>query len=106
MKADDLMNIALEIRQSRVANKKEFFTEKYPEFARMYPQLMNMSIDPTADFRHLSFIMQQLKAVESNRVTLEAASIKVGEVFAEEYVKPIVDRLDAEKASASSSNDA
>ena len=100
MKADELMNIAQEIRQSRVVEKKVYFTAKYPEFARTHPQLMIMAIDPTADFRHLSFLLQQLKAVESNHVTFEDASIKVGEVFAEQYVKPIVDRLDAERAAS------
>lgn len=101
--ADTILQIASEIRNSPiypVSHKKNVFAEKYPEFATAYPQLLTMATDPTADFGHISFMMNQLKAVQSQRVSLHDASVKVGEVFAAKYVTPIVERLDAEKAKA------
>jgi hypothetical protein len=99
--ADTLLMICLEIRDSPlypVSHKKNVFAEKYPDYATAYPQLLNMAVDPTADFTHLAFMMKQLKEVQSQRVSLHDASVKIGELFATQYVTPIVERLDAEKA--------
>jgi len=99
MTSEELLQISIEIRNSmlRPVEKKPYFTEKYPEFAESYPQLFQMAIDPSADFNHITFLMQQLKAVETKKASFRDASVTVGEVFAAKYVTPIVERLDAER---------
>jgi len=106
LSAEALMTIANEIRQSPIPRdrKKDAFTEKYPDFAASYPQLLEMCTDPTADFAQLAYLLGQMKAVEDRAVTFEQASVQVGQVFADRYVTPIVDRLDAEKAAKKRKN--
>lgn len=69
-------------------NTKNFFAEKYPDFAQHYPTLFEKLFDPNLDITTLRYMLAQKEKMNSNKLTEHDASIKVGTLLVDKYVKP------------------
>jgi hypothetical protein len=90
MKSDKIVAISEDIRVSDVQDKDAHFSNKYPNFKKSYPTLFEMCCADHFDVKKMDFMIRMLKGVEENKVTQHNASVCVGQVLYDEYVKPIV----------------
>ena len=65
--------------------------EKYPVFAEDYKQLFSQTVTGTLEPGMFKYMIMMLKQVEGGNMTEHSASIKVGEVLVDKYVKPLID---------------
>jgi hypothetical protein len=87
---EKIYDIAHEIKSSSMLNKQHVFKEKYPEFAEKYPTLFGMCCDPNSDISKLDYLLNMLKNIQTDRMTQHVASVNVGQILFDEYVKPVV----------------
>lgn len=77
-----------------MASKKhstEYYSTKYAEFKKDYPMLFIMCSQPGGvDIDKLRYMMSMWSQVQTNAVTQDKASEKIGQVLFDEYVKPVV----------------
>lgn len=100
LKANQVASIVNDIKQMRQTQSKskdfsqeEFessLTEKYPEFSENYKQIFKQAVDGTLNEAMFSYMLMMLKQVETGSVSEHAASVKVGQVLVDEYVKPLI----------------
>lgn len=92
MDPDTILRITSEIAQSRQTpvERKQHYGFIYKEFAEAYPTLMEMACNAksTADLSHLGYMMNQWRQVQSGAVSQNDASIKVGSLLVDKYIKP------------------
>lgn len=83
---DNLNEIIDDIRTN--LNTKAFFTEKYPDFAKHYPTLFEKLFDQNLDITTLRYMLNQKEKMNTHKLTEHDASIKVGTLLVDKYVKP------------------
>lgn len=69
-------------------NTKAYYTEKYPDFAKHYPTLFEKLFDPNLDIATLRYMLNQKDKMNHNKLTEHDASVKVGTLLVDKYVKP------------------
>ena len=52
------------------------------------------------------YMLDKMKAIQAQQTNFEDASKEVGQKFADEYVQPLVDKLDAKKEAKKAKRDA
>jgi hypothetical protein len=67
---------------------KEFYVNKYPEFSEQYPYLLEKLYELNFDKDTLRYMLNQKQQMDSNKLTEHDASVKVGTVLVDKYVKP------------------
>ena len=80
----------LDIRNSNMPNKKEYFSRKYSEFKETYPRLFECAFDPEFSLDYLDFMLDMQKKVDKNDVTLSNADQIVYDKLQDVYVKPYI----------------
>jgi hypothetical protein len=88
---DEILRIGTEIKESTLyplSYKRDYFAQRYPQFAESYPALLTMSCTPQFDLSQLKFMVQRLKSVQANNTTVHDASVAVGQKLVNTYVKP------------------
>ena len=70
----------------------EAFKAKYPDFFAKYPVLSEKVFDPAVDKATLKYMLEQKQRIESNRSSEYDASVKVGSMLVDRYVKPDLER--------------
>lgn len=66
----------------------EHFKTKYPDFFEKYPVLSEKVFDPNIDKDTLRYMLEQKYRIEANRQSEYDASVKVGSLLVDRYVKP------------------
>ena len=84
--------------------KKEFgevMVSKYTYLSdnskTMFEKCIDGEMDNPDQMQKLEYMLSMLERVQSKQNTYENVSKEIGQKFADEYVKPLVDKLDAEK---------
>lgn len=69
-------------------NSKEFFKDKYTEFASNCPHLFDKLFEKDLDRVTLNYMLNQKQKMEANKLSEHDASVKVGTLLVDKYVKP------------------
>ena len=69
-------------------NTKEFFRNKYSDFASNCPHLFDKLFENNLDRATLNYMLYQKQKMDSNKLTEYDASVKVGSMLVDKYVKP------------------
>lgn len=67
---------------------KEGYITKYKEFSENYPTLFEKLFEPNLDKAVLRYMLNQKGKMNTNKQTEHTASIKVGTMLVDKYVKP------------------
>ena len=92
-----IFNIKKDRKSNRALLKKSFIEfetmmkEKYPVFSEKYPEIFKQAIMGTLDMGMFKYMLIMLKQMESGSITEHNASVKVGQVLVDKYVKPLID---------------
>jgi hypothetical protein len=90
LKSSEIYDIIKEIR-FKCDNNQVIDENDYKEFREIYPNIFNMVISNNFNndtLKQLNFLLDQLKQIENNKISEYNASVKVGTVFVDKYVKP------------------
>ena len=68
----------------------EMMLTKYNTFAEDYPGIYKKTVEGTMNKNMFNFMLQMMKQVESKDVTEHNASVKIGEMLVNKYVKPVI----------------
>tara|TARA_B100001093_G_scaffold466728_1_gene485349 strand:+ start:308 stop:685 length:378 start_codon:yes stop_codon:yes gene_type:complete len=68
----------------------EMMLEKYSAFADDYPGIYKKTVEGTMNKNMFNYMLQMMKQVESSDVTEHNASVKIGEMLVNKYVKPVI----------------
>lgn len=83
-------------------NREEFIAKMETTYSYLKESsntiFKNLIEEDDFDMKKLKYMVDMMKSMKSKEKTLESASKEVGEKFAEEYIKPLVEKLDKEKA--------
>jgi hypothetical protein len=86
-----IQEILDDIENNSNKNKiKELYSIKYPLFKQNYPTLFEKLFDSTFDKKMLNLMLEEKKNIDSNEISRHNASVKIGEVLVDKYVKPML----------------
>jgi hypothetical protein len=97
---EEIEAIAIEIAKDKSTESKklEIYGAKYPQFKEDYPRLFDMCCEPGGiNMTQLRYMMSMWTKVQNNTLTQEGASVQVGQVFFDKYVKPVVPKMETKK---------
>lgn len=99
LSSNEIISIVTKIKQAtgNAREKQRQFRKQYTEFADKYPSLFQMACEPDFDIKRLEFMLSMRDNVGNNRISQHQASVKVGENLFQQYVKPLVDKAEAQK---------
>lgn len=86
---DDLKNVLYEIEKSPLnpKDKEKYFVTQYADISNKYPMIIKKACEEGFDFPKMFWMMEQKNKVDSNEMTQHDASVEVGEVLVNEYIK-------------------
>jgi hypothetical protein len=90
MKATEIEIIVKEIREKK-EKKIEIKDTDYLEFKKNYEFLYNMCIKEDFDNKQFEFFLFKLKQIEHNTISEYDASVSIGTLLVEKYVKPQIE---------------
>lgn len=67
---------------------KEFYDIKYPSFSKRYPTLSEKVFEKNFDINIIKYMLSQMKKMNNNKQSEKDASIKVGTLLVDKFVKP------------------
>lgn len=81
--------IVKEIHYSNISKKekKRYFEKKYSKFVEKYPTLFTMSLSEDFDIKRFEYMMKLKKSVDNDKLSQHDASVKVGKMLYDVYVK-------------------
>jgi hypothetical protein len=68
----------------------DFYESKYPGFSSNYPVLSEKLFEKDLDKDTLKYLLNEKQKIAQNKTTQHDASIKVGSLLVDRYVKPLV----------------
>ena len=90
-------------------NREEFIAKMETTYSYLKESsntiFKNLIEEDDFDMKKLKYMVDMMKSMKSKEKTFESASKEVGEKFAEEYIKPLVEKLDKEKAKKAENED-
>lgn len=87
MKSPEINKIVKEIRQ-KITNNIPVNDQDYEDFKKEYPMLYKTSMAKDFEQRQLDFFLMKLKQIEDNKTSEHDASVSVGSLLVDKYVKP------------------
>jgi hypothetical protein len=87
--SEEIVNIVRDIRKSDISNveqRKMHYKKVYPVFAECYTHLFDMVCAKDFDEEKFAYMLKMREQIESNKRTLEKASVEVGQKFFDIYV--------------------
>lgn len=81
----NVQNIINEILSEK--KEKPFYEEKYPEFFETMPVLSSKVFESNFDKNILQYMLQQKQHMDDSKTTEYDASVKVGTILVDKYVK-------------------
>lgn len=90
MDSQIIKHIALEINDSPLPIEKRdaVYSHKYAEFKETYPTLFKMACARAVNATLLDSLLEQLNGIKTNNQSQHEASVQVGQVLFEKFVKP------------------
>lgn len=90
---ETLKKVLLEMEASllKEKEKEEYFVTKYKTVADEYPMIIKKACEPDFDYSKIFWMLDKKLEVDSQRLSQHDASVEVGEVLVNEYIKPIID---------------
>ena len=89
---------------------REVMESKFPDFSKskkiLFEKCINGDFTQHQEMSKLMYMLDKMKQIQAQQTNFEDASKEVGQKFADEYVQPLVDRLDAKKEAKKSKRDA
>ena len=95
--ANDVQRIVKEILRYKKKSKKslvefeEQMKEEYSGFAENYPEIFKSAVEGSLDMTMFNYMISMLRQMEKGAINERNASIAVGQVLVDKYVKPLVD---------------
>lgn len=81
----EVVNEILKDKMSRA-----FYEKKYPSFFKRYPTLSEKIFDPSFDESIVRYMLNQMEKMNRNKQSERDASIKVGSLLVDTFVKPAI----------------
>lgn len=72
----------------RNKESKDFYEKKYPSFSKRYPILSEKIFEKDVDINIINYMISQMKKINQNEQSERNASIKVGSLLVDKFVKP------------------
>ena len=93
LSSEEILTIVTEISQFNWSQKEKqrVYRKKFPEFVEKYPILFEMSTKDNFDFQRLKFMLSLRNGIDNQSISQHDASVKVGQVLYNAYVKDKVD---------------
>ena len=88
MDSSSLQHVIDDILINPSSLSKEEFQQKYADFFTKYPTLSEKVFDDKLDKQTLRYLLTQKSKMETNNQTEYDASVKVGSMLVDKYVKP------------------
>lgn len=89
---------------------REVMESKFPDFSKskkiLFEKCINGDFTQPQEMSKLMYMLDKMKAIQAQETNFEDASKEVGQKFADEYVQPLVDKLDAKKEAKKAKRDA
>ena len=73
---------------------KHKLKKKYNNLSTKFPTIFEKTINGTMDMNRLKFMLNMINKVNNNEITEHNASVQIGEKLVNEYVKPMIDKLE------------
>lgn len=87
MSTENILTIVNTIRESKVANKEQYFENIYANFKKKYPTLYAKACsNDEMDVANLTYMLGMLNKMNSENVTQYDASAQVGQMLYEKYI--------------------
>ena len=83
---DNVEDIIYDILNNK--NSKEFYQSKYYDFSSNCPYLFNKLFEDDFDKGTLQYMLNQKEKIKCNKQSEHDASVKVGTMLVDKYVKP------------------
>ena len=83
---DDILQVVQEIRADPVEGLR-----KYPWFPKQYPRLHQMCKNPVFDMNMFRKMLDARQKMHKAEVSEHEASVEVGTLLVDKYVKPLLD---------------
>lgn len=87
MDPDSIVEIVSTIYKDKSKNKKAKFQDEYADFAKDHPVLFEMACSADFDFERFNHMINLKKSIDEGKMTQHDASVKVGGLLYNEYVK-------------------
>ena len=97
LNSKEIKRIVKEINYKKKRTKKnlvDFETEMkeaHSHFAEHYPEIFKAVIAGTLDMNMFKYMLSMLRQMENGAINERNASIAVGQVLVDKYVKPLID---------------
>lgn len=93
LSSEEILSIVTEISQSSGTQKEKqrTYRKTYPDFAEKYPILFEMSTKDDFDLQRLKYMLSLRNGIHNETISQHDASVKVGQVLYNAYVKDKVD---------------
>ena len=100
---DEVKQIIIE--KKKFDNKKSYLNLNFDQFKNKlkkkfnnlstnFPTIFEKTINGTMDMSRLKFMLNMINKVNNNEITEHNASVQIGEKLVNEYVKPMIDKLE------------
>lgn len=92
------MSLELNIEYLKQSDKTDFdhnlfrtnMIKKYPELFKNHESIFNVSLSKTYNYNRLCSILKLHEQVVNNELSQHDASVKVGEILVNDFVKPVL----------------
>ena len=75
-------------------NLEENAKEEFKDFEYKYPVIFKKILDNTLDNEQFLMMMNMMQKMQDNELTEHDASVQVGQVLVDKYVKPMLEKKD------------
>lgn len=89
MRSTEVAMIIDEIR-NKVESKKTISDDDYSDFKKEYPKIYSMCLSKNFNRPQMNFFLSNLQKIENKETSEHAASVKIGTMLVDKYVKPHV----------------
>lgn len=87
LSADEIEKTIIELRKI-YTHKLRFDESKFEKFKEAYPHLYDLALSDNYDYRQFKYLIANLRKIEQNELNQYDASVKVGTMLVDKYVKP------------------
>jgi hypothetical protein len=87
MRSQEIEQIVNDIRY-KISNNKKIDDKDYIEFKNKYENLYKMCMQKNFDSNQFNYFLHKLKQIEEKKITEYDASVSIGTLLVDKYVKP------------------
>ena len=90
---NDLKYVIEELQKSKLIGieKEKHFVKIFPEITSKYPKIIKMACDDEGfDYDKAFWMIEQKNKVDAHQMTQYSASVEVGELLVNDFIKPVI----------------